>query len=251
MSDFLKPIIVILCILLILYIICRAIRFKLDRFLKSAINMTSKKAARELLTAYKAETDMPLPISQLTAVYKPKIMRDFPETSYEFMEKLAINSLLCAFNCIENLDISDIENSFEGPIQSQVQNVIDDLKSRDERAVYNNVKVHKASISNYKNDNKEATATFEISLEYFQYTQRNGKVISGSRDKKTQAVYKVELLYSQDIEKGLSTVYANNCPNCGAPASCMGSDKSCAYCGSHLVEISSRVWQVAGYKYIK
>ena len=49
----------------------------------------------------------------------------------------------------------------------------------------------------------------------------------------------------QSIEEGI-----NNCPNCGAPLTHIGS-KNCRYCGTPIVEYNIKVWTFSAVKELK
>ena len=55
----------------------------------------------------------------------------------------------------------------------------------------------------------------------------------------------MELMYVQDAEKLApgATAYVVVCPQCGAPITSLGS-KHCAYCGSAIEPVNSRVWSL-------
>jgi hypothetical protein len=75
-------------------------------------------------------------------------------------------------------------------------------------------------------------------------TDREGKVLSGSRDTLFQAKYETDLIYIQDrslVENDSDSVIGLSCPNCGAPITTLG-EKFCRYCGSGIIELNIHAW---------
>ena len=84
-------------------------------------------------------------------------------------------------------------------------------------------------------DGKTVTILFNTSVGHYDVTRNEqGKIVSGSEEKKRQTVYDVALVYAQDVAKMSSynaTALGINCPNCGAPYE---GGKFCQSCGSKL-----------------
>lgn len=251
-SPILSFLIILLIIVIIGFITYKQIKKKLDAFCAKHFSMNASTALNSFLRMYKEEQFVPKPVTEMTAVYRPKIQRDFPEGSYHNMESMARNSLIAAFNAIEAQDAAPLKQYGDG-IYNQVLNTVNDLKSLGHKQFFDKLKINKIAIAYYKSDYDchKAVARFEISLGCYNYTTNGNKVVSGSKDRMFQAVYAVELIYQQEYEEGRNTVYTNNCPNCGAPISAMGQNKECSYCGSGLTEVATRIWLAAGYKLIK
>lgn len=242
-----------LIILLILFILFLVIKAKVDGFFRSAGFGSTKEITKLVADAYREEQFLPKSIVDMSAVYKPRLLRDIPDTSYEYVEQLVKTSFLDALDAVSKKDITAFE-AREGGIKMQVQNEIDELVRNGNTAHYDNVKVHKMGISNYKGDQNEATVDFEISMQSKYYVENEkGKVVNGDKEKLTQSVYRVRAIYLQKgNDENNSMFYSYNCPNCGAPVSGSGDTFKCTYCGSGLdVVETSRIWQVAGYKLIK
>lgn len=242
-----------LIILLILFIIFMIVKSKVDGFFRSAGFGSTKEVTRLVADAYKEEQIRPKSIVDMTALYKPKLLRDIPDTSYEYVEQLVKTTFLDALDAVSKKDITAFE-AREGGIKMQVQNEIDQLLRNGNTVHYDGVKIHKMGISNYKGAQNEAVAEFEISMQSKYYVENEkGKVIDGDKNKLTQAVYRATAIYLQNgNDENNSAFYAFNCPNCGAPVSGSGDVFKCQYCGSGLEAVeSSRLWQVAGYKLVK
>lgn len=240
----LVPIIVIALIVVIVIV-------KIRRFTKAALNMTPTQTVNLISEGLKQEMFTPKPITSLSAVYAPKIERDFPQVGYNGMDTLAKNTLVSALNAIEDKSTDGLSNCSRALI-SKVQNIIDDLNSKNEEEIYNNIKIHKSGISSYQKKQGEAIATFEISMQYEFTRKKDGNPVKGPGNPLIQAVYRVLLTYNQnEHEETTSIVYSSNCPNCGAPINVAAKEKICPYCGGGFTEIADRVWQVTDFNLIK
>lgn len=242
----------ILAIIITVVIIVLVIKSKLERLTRSTLNMGLGETANMLMKGIKEEATLPKSISNMTAVYKPQIERDFPQLGYAAMQTMAENALLSVFNALEAGDTEKLTNA-SSKLSDFVQNRIDDFAGKETKVFFDNVKIHKSGISSYKKTETTAEAVFEISLEYLFYTvSGSGKVESGSKETLQQAVYQLVLSYDQqEYLNTTNIVFSSNCPNCGAPVSAMGKNKQCPYCGSGLTEIADRIWLANSYKLIK
>ncbi len=244
LASVLMPIVMITIIVLIIV-------SKVRHFTKSTLNMTPTQTANLISDGLKQEMFTPKPITSLSAVYAPKIERDFPQVGYNGMDTLARNTLVSTLNAIEDKSAAGLTSCSHALI-SKVQNIIDDLNSKNEDEIYNNIKIHKSGISSYMNKQGEAVATFEISLQYEFTRKKDGNPMQGLNNSLVQAVYRVLLTYNQsEHEETTSIVYSSNCPNCGAPINVAAKEKVCPYCGGGFTEIADRVWQVTDFNLIK
>ena len=74
------------------------------------------------------------------------------------------------------------------------------------------------------------------------------KVVAGSRERKEQARYNMELVYVQDADQaGTESVMGACCPNCGAPIRNLGRPV-CEYCGTAVTLINEKVWKLQSFK---
>jgi len=228
------------------------IKKRIQTFTNDTFGLSPKETVDMLKDGYKQEAYTPKAITSLTEVYAPKIKRDFPQIGYNGMEALAKNSLLASLNAIE-AEGTEIMKNYSPALISKVQNIIDDNRSRNIKVKYDNIKIHKCGIASYKKMTNQATATFEISLQYHLKQEINGKTDKKNNgEEPTQSAYRILLSYDQkEYEKTSSIVYTSTCPNCGAPINVAGENKVCSYCGSGFTEIASRIWQVTDFNLIK
>ncbi len=119
------------------------------------------------------------------------------------------------------------------------------------KEIFNNIKIHRCGIANYQNRSKEATARFEISLQY-EYAKVSEEKADSAKPALMQTAYSVTLAYKQDLhEQTTSIVFSSNCPNCGAPIDASAKGKKCPYCGSGITEIADRIWLVNDFNLVK
>jgi endogenous inhibitor of DNA gyrase (YacG/DUF329 family) len=191
--------------------------------------------------------ETPKSISNMSTVLQPLIAKDFPDFNVkEFIQK-SENMLLSVFNAIEAKDITMVASA-SWDLKAQVQNLILDLKSRKETEYYNNVKIHATGINKYQKDGGTCVIVLQTALEYIHYLENDSQVvIRGSKDRKVQVRYDVELLYVQDLEKvkerTSEAAFGLNCPNCGAAITNLGS-KHCEYCGTQIQEVNVKAWSI-------
>lgn len=227
------------------------VKSKLNKVTRSYLGMGLGETADFLSKGLKEEASLPKSITDLTAVYRPQIERDFPQFSYANMKSMAENALINAFNAIEKCD-SSLLSDVSKRLTEQVDNIIADNRSTNTRTVYDDVKISKTGISKYTKTSTTSEAIFEISLSHLFYSVRGNSVVSGNREQPTTAAYKVILSYNQEeYLTSTSVVFASACPNCGAPISAIGDKKFCTYCGSGLTEIADRIWQVNSFSRFK
>ena len=86
--------------------------------------------------------------------------------------------------------------------------------------------------------------TIQSAVEYFYSKVRDGKVIDGSKERKTQTKYNTELIYIQDIDLAeFDHAIGMSCPNCGAPIKTLG-EMRCEYCGTKVTPVNTKVWSL-------
>lgn len=191
-----------------------------------------------------AET--PRSVSSMTRLMEPQIARDFPEFSWEEFKGKAENLLISALGAISEGDESRLGSASED-IRRQIANRIAANKREGIKEVYNQVRIHQTEIANYEKGQGKCVVTLQSAVEYYFYKEQNGQVIKGTKERKTQTKYNIELMYIQDVKKldGKSAV-GTTCPNCGAPVTSLGA-KYCEYCGSHVIPVNIKVWSLHNF----
>ncbi|MBR1390159.1 MAG: zinc-ribbon domain-containing protein [Lachnospiraceae bacterium] len=185
----------------------------------------------------------PKSVSGMTRLLEPQIQRDFPEFNWMQFRDMAEEKLRQAFMAItaENLDL--LKDTSQN-MREEVANIIQANRNEDVKEVYEDVDIHQTEIANYEKKAGRCLIILQSAVGYLHYKEKDGRLIAGKKDMKTQTKYNVELLYIQDPSK----VNANaggavglTCPHCGAPVTNLGA-KFCEYCGSAVKEINLQVW---------
>lgn len=188
-----------------------------------------------------AET--PKSVSGMTRLMEPQIARDFPDFSWTQFKGKAENMLISALQAIAAGDISLLTGA-SSELQDQVSGMIADNKTAGVKEFYNNIHIHQTEIANYVKKEGKCVITIQSAVEFYHYIEQNGVVTEGSKERKTQSKYSIELVYIQDAaiaDKG--NAIGTTCPNCGAPITNLGS-MVCEYCGSAVTPVNIRVWSL-------
>ena len=190
--------------------------------------------------------ERPKSVSSMTRLMEPQIAQDFPEFSWEEFRGKAENMLISALGAISAGDASKLTNASED-IKRQISTRIDGNKREGIKEVYRQVKIHQTEIANYEKSQGQCIVTLQSSMEYYYYKERDGQIIAGTKDRKTQTKYNTQLMYIQDVKllNGKSAV-GTTCPNCGAPVTSLGA-KFCEYCGSHVIPVNIKVWSLHNF----
>ncbi len=249
MEGIVTALIIVAIIVAGILVVIAVIKHKLNRMTRQYLGMGLDETARLISDGLKAEATTPKSISNMSAVYKPKLMRDFPQMTYEQFETLAKNAFLSALTAIESEDVQRLENTTRGFTQ-HIENIIADNRSRGITEHFDDIKIHRVSIADYKSTADSARAVFEISFQCLHFLSE-----SSEKDKDTlsQLAASVTLVYSREtFEDSDNAVFAHNCPNCGAPIYGVGKDTVCKYCGSGFTEKDvTKVWLADSFKFIK
>ena len=167
-----------------------------------------------------AET--PKSVSGMTRLMEPQIMRDFPDFNWSEFKHRAENMLTSALLAISSERPERLVDASE-EVKNQVLNIIADNQAAQVREVYNNIKIHQTEISNYRKDKGNCIIVIQSAVEYYHYKVSGDHVTEGSKERKVQTKYNVELLYVQDgEEKEFDNAFTTTCPQCGAPVRGLG-----------------------------
>lgn len=243
----LVPIVVVLVIVVVILRLVGEVKRTVNRTLHSQFTQ----AARTILNSLNENPTgiPPYSVPQLSAVYKNRIEREFPEMSYERMESMARNGMIAILNALESKKIDSVKDSSPN-LQNQLKVIVEDYSGRGENIHYDNVDIHAAAIATYNSNKSTATAVFQVSLQSLAYRTKNGAVISGSNTMPRQNLFSITLMHNQAGNSGSQHYFEANCPNCGAPIEDL-SCRSCPFCGSGLVPVVDKIWQIDSFKLLK
>ena len=224
---------------------------EIKRSVTRTLNSQMMRAAKTILNSLNDNPTgvPPYSVPGLTSLYRPKFERDFPEMRYERLESMARNGMIAILNAMESKKPDSVENSSRN-LQNQMKVIIEDYSSRGENINYDNVQIHAISMTNYNSTQSTATAVFRISLQSLAYRTKNGAVVNGSDKVPRQNLFSLTLMHNQTGDSGSGHYFEANCPNCGAPIEDL-SHRNCSYCGSGLVPVVDKIWQIDSFELLK
>lgn len=218
--------VLILTIIIIGIIVVRNI----SRSVKAKINK-----AKEIIGQIQQVTDetatTPKTLSGVEDLMRQRIKKDFPEFNFDVCREMVSSAIINYFTVLNTKgDASGLSSTCTPSFVAEVQGLV-----ATDSTIYDNVKVHKTVISEYRKQSEEAVVTYQSAIEY----ARKGKGLM-------QYVYQTKLVYylSDDNAAGVLTL---RCQFCNAPVDVIGENKTCRYCGSALLTdfvASERVWRV-------
>ncbi len=249
MNPIITTLIIIGIVLLVIAAVVLYIRWKLSTVTRKYLNMNLKQTADLIGRGLKDEVTTPKSISNVSAVYKPKLMRDFPDMSYERfldMANTALTSILVAIQTGKPDDIKDATDT----VRQKVTNIVAGNNSRDVTEHFDDIKIHRTAIADYKSTGETANAVFEISFQCFHWLEGDKK--SKKPENPVQYAASVTLSYGREFaENATNITYSHNCPNCGAPVYAVGGKIVCKFCGTGITEEVYKSWLVSAYNFIK
>lgn len=243
--------VLVLTIIILIYVGVRKLQRKAREFSQVAFGTSDLKKGVEQMRVDMATT--PKSVSAMTSLLLPKIAKDFPDFDYNEMKERADNVLTSYLRAIDAKSTGVLqEGSTE--LKQQLENYIAMLSGSGYKEHYQQIKIHRTEISQYRKSEGRCIITFQSALECYHYKMdENGNIIEGTKDYKYQTKYNTDLIYIQDrnlVENELEAAMGINCPNCGAPLTALGA-KSCEYCGSPVIEFNIHAWAFSDIKEVK
>lgn len=196
----------------------------------------------------------PKTVSGATRIYMPQIMRDFPEFHLQETKERAENVLRSYLRCIHE-ESSDYLVEGTDELRAKLDTKIAMLQSEHCREHFESVRIHRTEILRYNKEKGRVSIVFQSAVGCVNYVERDGRVIRGKKDRFTQSRYNVEVSYIQDREYIAETGmdgHSLSCPNCGAPISELGGERTCRYCGTVVSEVFNiKVWMFTGVELVQ
>lgn len=233
--------VLMLILALIIYIAYKRISEKIRSFSRTVWGTNTVQEGIDKMNMEYATT--PKSVSSATGLYLPRITRDFPDFHYDEMKERAENVLISFLRSIDGQNASLLTEG-TSELKDKLAMLVSMHKSQNMRAHYDKIRVHRTEIHQYRKEKGRCSVIFQSSVEYVYYTEKQGQVLAGRKDLKTQAKYNIQMNYIQDreiVEDTRDAALGLNCPNCGAPLSGVGA-KTCAYCDTPIIEFNIKVW---------
>lgn len=172
-------------------------------------------------------------------------MRDFPDFSWAQFRVKAENMLTAALYAISEGSMSRLASDTAESVKNEIRTRIEENSFSQINEHYEDITIHQTEISNYRHESGKCIITIQSAVGYKYYKEQNGKLLDGSKERKTQTKYNIELVYVQDAEKlTFDNAYGTRCPHCGAPVKGIGRNFICEYCGSGVAPINIKVWSL-------
>lgn len=195
------------------------------------------------------EASTPKSVSGATSLYLPQIMKDFPEFHLDEMKSRVENVLVSYLRSIDESNASLLTEGMD-ELKAELSMRINMNRGRGVRENYQRINVHRTEIYQYRKADGRCSVVFQTAVEYIHYVEKEGRIVEGRKDLKTQTKYNVELVYIQDrdtVQNMGESGAGLNCPNCGAPLESLGA-KVCKYCDTPVVEFNIRTWNFSSVK---
>jgi len=152
---------------------------------------------------------------------------DFNEAM--FMTKVD-NIFVKLHTCVMKGDLSDVDHFISDEVYEKYQKYIDELKSNDERQMYDELNVKSTKIMNVIDNGDSYKVEVEIISRYMDYVidVNDGTLKRGIN---TSRVEKRNILTFEKKKEVLDTKIVRKCPGCGASIS-VNTSGQCSYCGT-------------------
>ena len=242
-------ILLILLLIVILAVFCGIlyVRHKAKEFSRTIFGTEDlSDGIRQMKREY---ASTPKSVSGMTNLLLPKIVSDFPDFEYDEMKERAENTLTQYLRAVTQKNTAVLTDG-NTELKQQLENHIQMLSIKGLWEHFDQIKIHRTEIHQYKKADGRCIITFQSALECFHYITDTSSVIEGSKEYKYQTKYNTDLIYIQDrnlLENELDHALGINCPNCGAPLSSLGA-KKCEYCGTPVIEINIHAWSFSDIK---
>lgn len=189
-----------------------------------------------------AET--PKSVTGMTRLMEPQIMRDFPDFSWDQFKGKAENMLKSALLSISAADVGKLVPDASEELKQQIENRIQENNAQGVRETFLEIQIHQTEIANYRHEKGKCIIVIQSSVGYYHYKEQSGVVIEGTKERKQQCKYNMELIYIQDVsEYEFDNAVGTLCPHCGAPVVNLG-NMYCDYCKSAVIPINIKVWSL-------
>ncbi len=208
------------------FILALVVVIKIANFVKE-VKQKAGRIVKALDAATEENARTPKPISGSDALMRKRILHDFPEFNAEQARQIVSGVLSQYFTILNNGGGTSVlrdrcTDAFADELEARIAH---------ENTKYNDFRLHKTAISDYRRTGSDAVITYQAAVEY----KLDGKLLS-------QHVYEINYIYylsENDEGENISLI----CPNCGGEISSVG-QKVCEYCGAAIEASIERTWKV-------
>lgn len=140
------------------------------------------------------------------------------------------NIFVKLYTCIMKQDLTDVLHFISDDVEKYYSKIIEDLKSKNQRQMYDELNVRFTRIVNIQKIDNKAVFTVELTSRYMDYIidMNTGDVVSGNDS------YRIEKVNTLIFEKRLDAKeidIVRMCPGCGNSMS-VNTSGVCDYCGA-------------------
>lgn len=140
------------------------------------------------------------------------------------------NIFVKLYTCIMKQDLTDVLHFISDDVEKYYSKIIEDLKSKNQRQMYDELNVRFTRIVNIQKIDNKAVFTVELTSRYMDYIidMNTGDVVSGNDS------YRIEKVNTLKFEKRLDAKeidIVRMCPGCGNSMS-VNTSGVCDYCGA-------------------
>lgn len=150
------------------------------------------------------------------------------------------NVFVKLFTAIMLDELDSVRHFLSEEVYNKYRNIIDNLNSKNERQMYDEINVRDSQIIDVYIDDDSFNVKVRLNARYMDYkiNKDNAEFISGNNSRRIEVVY--ELVFRKKrtfLQQGV----VRKCPGCGASIS-VNTNGKCSYCGS--------IYNLDSYDYI-
>lgn len=165
-------------------------------------------------------------------ISEDEIRKIIPNFNKQEFLKERYNDYIEIQNAWMNFDYDKLRGMLTDELYNQYEMQLDTLKAKNQKNIMSDFLYKNSKITNISNENDKISITIELSVNFYDYIEQDGKCVRGNKNVKIAQFYEMTFVCSKvnSMEK---------CPNCGAKLDGNASNK-CEYCGSVITGLSDK-----------